>query len=340
LEESQHALYARAARARQRHDARSLLQIGRRLRDSERRDSSAVARGLLLEAEASVRLGQLDQADEMLAYLHRLALGTKDVRTVAHLTLLSANRAFIRGDVAEAEELASAAHLVLQNHHTDSTLCQSTVGRARLRLGKAWAMPERATHRSPDAWDRIAMEVLQARFDLRDANLPDAFERASLVLDRSKSNGYTGLSAHAAATLAAVAGITGDDALEQQLYLEAWRVSVDGEDRFAAADLFVFPGVRPREVGPVAVSDDLISAVNERYDAVGGNGTISADRWRALVEFSAATTTLQPPSITEFNLHALDHVGEDLAYLLPPERRERWNARWHAAVRRATGVPS
>ncbi|MBV9271454.1 MAG: hypothetical protein JO165_10185, partial [Candidatus Eremiobacteraeota bacterium] len=261
--------------------------------------------------------------------------------TVAHLTLLSANRAFMRGDVAEAEELASAALLVLRDHHPDSTLCQSTVGRARLRLGKAWALPERATRRSADAWDRVAMEVLQARFDLRDANLPDAFDRATLVLDRSKANGYSGLAAHAAATLAAVAGITGDDALEQRLYIEAWRVTVDGEDRFAASDLFVFPGLRPREVGPVAITEQLLSTIDERYGALGGNGSVSADHWRAFVEFAAGTAAPQPRSITDtdYNLHALDHVGDDLALFLPPERRGRWNARWHAAVRRAGNVP-
>lgn len=340
LEESQTVMLARAARARQRHDARLLLDLGRRLRDGQRRDSIAVARGLLLEAEAAVRLGDVAQADEMLAYLHRLALGTKDVRSVAHLTLLSANRAFIRGDVSEAEELASAALLVLREHHPDNAFCESTVARARLRLGKPWRLPERAKNRPTDSWDRIALEVLQARFDLRDANLPDAFAIASHVLDRAKANGYTGLTAHAAATLAAVAGITGDDDLEQRLYIEAWRVIVDGEDRLAASDLFVFPGVRPREVGPVAVSGELIGAVEDRYSSLRANGAISSEAWYALIEFAAGTATLQPPPLPASELHALDRVGDDLAFLLPPERRDRWNARWHAAVRRAAGVPS
>lgn len=338
-------LFAEIAFVRQRHQAEVLANLAHRCREVESRETGGASNALLVEAEAVLRLGNIAHFDELVPYLHRIALANKDLRSVGRLTLLNADRALMAGDAARAEELATAAFLVLRNHHPDGAQCECTLARARLRLGKPWTMPERFLQRPETAWDRLACEVLQARFDVSDANLPDAFERASHVLERSRENEYAGLVAHAAATLGAIAGITGDDELEQRLYVEAWKVAVEGADRLCATDLFVFPGVRPRELGPLAIGTNLMDAIRERFETLAHDPSdVPAQAFestlRALVDHSAGEPLREPLTIDAAALPAIARIGEELSLFLPAERRERWTSRWHTALRRMPRVTS
>lgn len=338
-------LFAEVAFVRQRHQAELLADLARRCREVESREAAGALSALLVEAEAVLRLGNLEHFDELAPYLHRIALGNKDLRSVGRLTLLNADRALMAGDAARAEELATAAYLVLRNHHPDGSHCECTLARARLRLGKPWTMPERFLQRPESAWDRLACEVLQARFDVSDANLPDAFERASHVLERSRENEYAGLVAHATATLGAIAGITGDDELEGRLYVEAWKVAVAGGDRLCAADLFVFPGVRPRELGPLAIGAEILAAIRERFETIYDEpADVPVQTFetalRALIDHAAGEPLRMPITIDAAAVPAIGQIGEELSLFLPVERRERWISRWHTALRRVPHVTS
>jgi hypothetical protein len=295
---------------------------------------------LLVEAEGCVRLGMLAQAQEIMRHIHRVARTNRDVRAMALLTLLSANVALMNGDLSTADELATGAFFALQEQRPDAALCQMTIGRARLPLGKKWSVLPDFVMRPESAWDRLGLEIIEARYCLRDAKFENAAHIAARVLNRSMSSGFYGLGAHAAATIAACAGLRGDDGEEQRRYRQAWRLIAKSGDRLAGCDVFAMPVVRPKDMGPLIVNETFTRAISARMLARSSisrtRGTTEALNRLWATAIAIANGTSQPRGTLRAAVAAIgvspadiERLGDDLALTLPHDRRERWRLRWH-----------
>lgn len=327
-------------RAKHSHDANEIHRLGGVLRRAAGDDRERLARALLTEAEGCVRLGMLAQAQQIMRNVHRVTRTNRDLRSMALLTLLSANVALMNGDLSGADELATGAFFALQEQRPDAALCQMTMGRARLALGKKWSMLPDFVMRPEGAWDRLGLEIIEARYFLRDAKFESAAQIAGRVFERCMRSGFCGLAAHAAATIAACAGLRGDDREEQRRYLQAWRLAARTRDRLAGCDVFTMPVVRPKDLGPLIVNETFCRAISahvvERAALECNRVAIEALNrlWSTAIAMANGTS---PPRGTlgaaaaEFGLtqQNIAGVGDDLALTLPHDRRERWRLRWH-----------
>jgi hypothetical protein len=327
-------------RAKHRHDAQEIHRLGGVLRRAAGDDRERLARALLIEAEGCVRLGMIAQAQEIMRHIHRVARTNRDVRSMALLTLLSANIALINGDLSVADELATGAFFALQEQRPDAALCQMTIGRARLPLGKKWTMLPDFVMRPEGAWDRLGLEIIEARYFLRDAKFDSAAQIAARVFERSMRSHFCGLAAHAAATIAACAGLRGDDREEQRRYQQAWRLVAKTGDRLVGCDVFTMPVVRPKDLGPLVMNDTFARAITahvlERSSIERKRGVIAALNRLWMTAIATANGTSPPrgtlgAAAAELGLtpDEIDRLGEDLALTLPHDRRERWRLRWH-----------
>jgi hypothetical protein len=330
-------------RAKHRHNAADIHRLGQELRGIAVDDREKLTRALLIEGEGCVRLGILSEAKEIMRYVHRLARTNRDVRSMALLTLLFANVALMTGELAEADELATGAFFALQEQRPDAALCQMTVARARLPIGKKWSMLPDFVMRSERAWDRLGLEIIEARYLLRDAKFDIARETAARILEQSLASEFLGLAAHAAATIAACEGVRGEDAAEQKRYLQAWTLIAGIGDRLAACDVFTMPVLRPKDLGPMVVDEDLCDAISSRALIISKSAAACMDRsssrrmnalWKGAIEFSGGTSALRvdlqaAAADLGFSGAELGILGQDLAITLPHERRERWLQRWN-----------
>ena len=327
--------------AKHRHDASEIHRLGRALRETAGDDRERLLRALLIEAEGCIRLGNLPEANDVLRYLHRVAQTNRDVRVMAQLTLLAANSALMTGDLSSADELASGAFFALQEQRPDAALCQMTVARARLCVGKRWKMLPDFVLRPEGAWDRLGLEIIEARYMLRDAQFAAAASIALHVYEYSLQRNFHGLAAHAAATMAACAGLTGKDREEQERYVEAWGLITKTGDRLAGCDVFTMPVVRPRDLGPILLDETMCAKITQRSLDAGAqplqrqsSKRLMSQLWNQAIAYAGGNSSAlgelrQSARALGLTHEVLHTLGIDLALTLPYDRRERWLQRWH-----------
>jgi len=212
-----------AIRARQRHDPAKLQAVAKRLFETGASDHETAIAALLLEAEGALRAGDTNLAESLAREIRRMARASRDIRAAGRVTLLCANIALAANSLNEADELATGAFYALQQQPLDASLCQMTIGRTRLPLGKRWQLLPDVVLRPETAWDRIGLQIIGARYMLRDAKFDEAEELVQRLFDLARANRYDGLAAHALATLAACHGAVRNERAEQDAYVEAWR---------------------------------------------------------------------------------------------------------------------
>jgi hypothetical protein len=301
---------------------------------------------MALEAEAHMRLGALDKASEVMGVAQRLAMSANNLRALARITLLSAERALILEEPTNAEQLSAGAYFILQDHAHDSALCQMTMARVALALGKPWEKPAVCESRLPHAWDRLALDVLETKFLLRDARFDEAHDRAASILEMAETHGYIGIAAYASATIATCFGVKHDDKQEQRFYLKALRYYLETQDRTLGTDLFQVPALRPKVFGPLVLDDDLFLIVVELLNrACKPASTVpTAEEWRTVLSelLAYANGNESSPDRVQriasemqvrFDYDAMDAIGLTLAALLPRERRSSWAGRWLEAIK-------
>jgi hypothetical protein len=241
------------------------------------------------------------------------------------------------GDLAAADELATGAFFALKEQRADAAFCQMTIGRARLPLGKRWTIPAENSMRPQRAWDRLGLEIIDARYLIRDAKFDAACDVAQSVYESSEAQGYGGLAAHAVATIAACNGLRGDDAAEQRAYVQAWSLIAVTGDRLAGCDVFTMPVVRPKDLGPLRIDEEFSEAIAQRAQTLAPGATVSADACAQAIAFASGNSSLREFAdelAFECGDDAYAALGEDLALTLPFERRNRWLQRWNEVRRK------
>jgi hypothetical protein len=157
-------------------------------------------RSLLAQADVRQRAGRLHDATALLDRAEQQGLRSLALRQLASSSVLRAEIALQRGDDCAAQRFAAGAHAILAGRHCDAYRCQVTATRAALRLGKPCSDDGAATGLSPEAWDRVAIEIEHARFLAVTGSADRARASAGQSYEIAAARRYRGLAARAAAT--------------------------------------------------------------------------------------------------------------------------------------------
>jgi hypothetical protein len=198
---------------------------------------SAVERSFALEcrADANARLGRRDEAMDLLASLSPPAR-----------VLIRAKLSLLAGEFADAEEAACMA----LRHPRDTReryRCLTVISQARLARSAAWRPPPEVRRLPRDSWERIAMDVEQARHLAREGDWPNAERLARSAQRQTEILGYKELAARAAAVLHATMTARGELARARWWRALAIRRLLPTQDRLLASGLFV-PSCREFDV--------------------------------------------------------------------------------------------
>ena len=321
--------------AQDRGDLRALQLCAERVRATFAHHNGASHLAYRYELEALVKNGDVAQAREVLQHLWRIARDERDTYALGLLTLVEARLSFIAGEYERAEDWAYAASIALQRHATASAECHIALNRARLLLGKAWQVPADVAA-GATFWQRLAFDALRARFALRNLDVAAAFEQAESVLQAASTRQYRAVELYSLATLASCAGMCGDDEREEELYLAAWRGLPQFPDHALAADLFLVPNARPRDIGPLAVTpafldaaiDVLLTNVSNAVSREAVAAALTDAIAFASEEEHGPARAMLDRAAAHAVANASENLGRIIAALLLPRRRARWLQRW------------
>ncbi len=321
---------------RARHEARAidLAVHASQARDLAGDERAAVARATVLESEAALASGNVVAAEGFLNLAQQASYLSRDGRALGTAVLQHAQLAFLRSDYRKAEDYATAAGFASRHQPAEAILASIVAGRARLALAKRWTLEERFAQRSSTSWERVSADVLGARHLLLGGNHGLAAERSERALATAADQEYHGVWVQAAATLGACAGITGDVVNEQRWYRAALKRFAELGDALVGHDLFAMPGARGRDLGPLALDDELIDLIDEL-----AAGRIARSHLLALIAYAADLERgLAVEPATSVFPGGDDRLRSSLAALLAtslhPERREPFRRRFDAAWRR------
>lgn len=334
-------------RARQRGDARQMDRIARSLRRLAANRAAWLLRALLALAEARIRCGMLHEAVAMLDEADRRGLRNFAVTELACSSALRSEIFLQQGDDAAAERLASGAYVVLRKRHFAAWRCQTTVARARLRLGRAWSCPDDLAELSETAWDRVALSIEHSRHRLAEGDAREARSEAREALAIAAARGYDALAARAAATLAATYE---RGAKKRESSLQALSLLLATRDRSVACDLFACEEAACDRDLTALLHDKLVNAIPQLRPHSGRETDAAQrflDRLRAQAvngslppqEFDRAIEALdsQAPSFAQYLRHflsdATDIVETLFAAVVAPQHRSEMQQRLKTALR-------
>jgi hypothetical protein len=197
--------------------------------------SEAFALACTCRADASLRLGKLDEALEHL----------QQVVPPANL-LGRARLALLRDDLAQAEEYAQAAFDATARDDAERYQSLVVISQARLGRSFSWRPLPGCVDLSRTSWERGAMVIECARHLAREAQWRRAETLALAEHSRAATLGYQGLAARAAGVLHACAGARGDHVAAVQWRAQAIEHLLATQDRFVALCLFLRPAYDER----------------------------------------------------------------------------------------------
>ncbi len=217
--------WAAYLRARDRDGVLEMRAIaGNLLRLAENQASHTLA--FECRADANVRLGRQDEVEEYLDYLSPSAR----LLTLARVSLLA-------GNAYEAQRRARAALGAMRADDREGYRCFAVLSQACLMRRVSWQPP--ATSSLPlCSWERLAMEVEQARHHAVALEWSDAEKLAGSTQRRATLLGYHELTARSAAVL--YAGHAARNEVDQACHWRARAVSqlLPTQDRVLATGLF------------------------------------------------------------------------------------------------------
>jgi hypothetical protein len=190
----------------------------------------ALASACTCRADASLRLGRLDEALEHL----------QQVAPPANL-LGRAQLALLDGDLGHAEEYAQAAFDALARNDAERYQSLVVISQARLGRSLSWRPPPGCVDLPRATWERAAMVIECARHLVREGQWRHAETLALAEHGRVATLGYQGLAARAAGVLHACAKAREDRVAAMRWRARAIEHLLATQDRFVALRLFLRP---------------------------------------------------------------------------------------------------
>ncbi len=221
--------YEAYLRARDRGNALEMRAIAGNLRRLAP-EAEAFALACSCRADASLRLGRLDEALEHL----------QQVAPPGNL-LGRARLALLREDPARAEEYAQAAFDALARDDLERYQSLMVISQARLGRSCSWRPSPECVALPRNGWERGAMVIECARHLAREGQWQRAETLALAEHSRAAILGYQGLAARAAGVLHACVRTREDHVAAMQWRARAIEHLLATQDRFVAMRLFLRP---------------------------------------------------------------------------------------------------
>ncbi|MBV8244584.1 MAG: hypothetical protein JOZ38_01545 [Candidatus Eremiobacteraeota bacterium] len=247
-------------RARQANNAYRMTAIAERLQLIAADDPTLQTRSLLAVAEARLRSGQFNEANNLCQQIAELSWRGRDVRAFGAMTLLLAQLVFASGDTGNALTLAQAARFSLHRVPDHEYSSETVVN--RLRLAAGMKPTPGFTSGEGTTYQEVSRRGIEARFAINAAELRRAEDLAQSQLHVSEQLGFDGLTAWAKATLGSAALQSNEDE-RQALSVEAWSGLLACGDYVLARDAFLAPSAKPVDLGPLRYGRDFEFAVGE-----------------------------------------------------------------------------
>ncbi|HKW44418.1 MAG TPA: hypothetical protein VJN22_02100 [Candidatus Eremiobacteraceae bacterium] len=329
---------------------REQTAVVERMRKLARDDSRLVALALLAESEAACSAGELTTAEIAVADAERIAIERRELYLLARSTFASASLSLLRGHIGDALALFNATAPTIAAFDAAYALrAAAFAGRCALLLDVEWRPPSSLMERHAGSWIFTEIACIEAR-RLMGADPTAALARAEVALDRAKTTDAEVATLFARTTLAAALDKSGRTAEAKREWLGSWSEGMRIGDQTMLVDLFAVPHAVERDVGPLALDDDLLDAIQRFQDeqAPATSSSISAsvrDLKVALVRLCLAGAIGRPPEFDRIDavkraaanaLAGLRVSGEQImrfghsasretcvavSWLLPPSRR-------------------
>ncbi len=152
--------------------------------------------------------------------------------------LLAAKIALIAGNVAQARERAQAAVEAMGEHDTQRYRALTLVSQACLLRSMPWHPPPETAALPPQSWERISMEVEQARHLALQGDWQGAETLAGFAQRQAEIRGYQDLAARSSAVLHEASEMQGELARSRWWRALAIRRLLRTQDRVLATGLF------------------------------------------------------------------------------------------------------
>ncbi|MGB6518591.1 MAG: hypothetical protein WBE79_08840 [Candidatus Cybelea sp.] len=194
-------------------------------------------------ADANARLGHVDEA---MAQLHGLPPNAR--------ALIRAELALLERDAQTAEDCARSA--LSESDGADRYRCFALISQARLMRAAPWRPPPEALDPAVHSWERVAIDVENARHLVLEGQWSDAERHSRCAWNRAEEFGFYELAARCAAILATTCEVRGSKLKASWWRARAIERLLPTQDRLLATGLF------PRNpCSPEGLADRLLSGV-------------------------------------------------------------------------------
>jgi hypothetical protein len=229
-------------------------------------DSRLLALSQLAAAEAACSAGELNAAAIAIADAERYAVENRDLDVLSRAAFASASLSAVKGDLEDARALFTAVSSTIAAFDAAYALRAAAFGaRCALLLGVDWLPPRALMARHAASWTLVELDAIDARKALG-GDPVRALTLAESALRRGESTDATIATLFARATVAAALDKSGDADRAKPQWLRAWAEGARMNDRTLLFDLFVVPGALARDIGPLALDDDFMGALQRFYE--------------------------------------------------------------------------
>ena len=244
-------------RSRSQGNLRAADHAATRLRSLNGIDRDQYCLALLRDAEISIHLGDYLRSKQSLKIAQHVAAENRNLALLSLASELQAVLCFSLGDDSQAHDLAAAAVLAVPGRSDIAGPASFIAGRAALVLDTAWQPFEGC---EKNGWDAASIDAIAARHHLRCGDFSRARDSAQASVDLARAQNYRGVLANSLVTLGVVAQHTSPSGA-RALFIEAWRICAEIEDRVLARDALLAPQMMVVEFGPFKVDDEFLNAL-------------------------------------------------------------------------------
>jgi hypothetical protein len=234
-------------------------------------DSRLSALSRVAEAEAACSIGELNAAAVAIAEAERYAVEHRDLDVLSRAAYASASLCATKGELEDARALFNAASSTIAAFDAAYALrAAAFAGRCALQLGVDWTPPRSLMDRHAASWTLIELTCVEARKAIG-VDATRAVTLAESALKRGMATDADAATLYARATVAAALDKSGNPVEAKRLWLRCWIEGTRMNDHTALFDLLVVPAAVRRDLGPLALDDDLLQAaqrvIDDRYPA-------------------------------------------------------------------------
>jgi hypothetical protein len=257
-------------------DRRSALRRGRTAQAARlaglmcslaKRDSRLNALAQIASAESAISGGDFGAATTRLAEAEGIGARARDVSVLSRAEYARACIAAVKGDHAAAASLFRLSASAIEGLDGGFALrAHMYEGRAALLASAPWSSVGRVRRARGSDWVNAEAAAVQARYQVL-SDPRGAVETSAKALEMAQRACAPGALAYGSATLGIALDASGDAAGARNLFIDALKTALDLNDRMLLWDLFDHPSTLQRDLGPLAVDNELVEVIGRAADS-------------------------------------------------------------------------